>query len=267
MTDIVRPKKERILKEVQLFGRLGSKVNDIKYFKDYLPLDCKIVCEPFGGAFAVSRMIYDDDKYEKYVNDTDPLLYAIYTHPEEYFEFSNKINDITKKHLHNNIVHHKDCHEEISKDETIDKNSPYYTYFMKEKLIRGKMIKTIKNYVCTTFINTMKKIHFTNDDYMVSINKFKNNSDAFLFIDPPYLFSDNSQYYSQSGKVHDMTNILVDLFKLINDESTKCKIMIVINGLDILKYIFENYIVCSYSRIYQLSKKTMSHIVITNYKI
>ena len=65
-----------------LFGRFGNKTNDIKHFKHLLPLDVKIVVEPFGGTFAVTRIIYNDDKYVNYVNDNDETLYYIYKNSE-----------------------------------------------------------------------------------------------------------------------------------------------------------------------------------------
>ena len=47
--------------------------------------------------------------------------------------------------------------------------------------------------------------------------------------------------------------------------SIKCKIMLIINKLDILVYLFKDYIKGEYERIYQLSKKKAVHLIITNY--
>jgi len=54
-------------KDIILFGRLGNKTTDIKHFRDLLPIDVKFVIEPFGGTFAVIRIIYGDKKYKKYI--------------------------------------------------------------------------------------------------------------------------------------------------------------------------------------------------------
>ena len=79
------------MKEQILFGRLGNKTNDIKYFKDLLPMDVKTVIEPFGGTFAVSRIVYNDDKYKKIVNDNDPQISEIYNNPDKYMELKIKL--------------------------------------------------------------------------------------------------------------------------------------------------------------------------------
>ena len=40
------------------------------------------------------------------------------------------------------------------------------------------------------------------------------NDKAFLFLDPPYLFSDNSTYIQQNDE-KDMTSILIDIFEFL----------------------------------------------------
>jgi site-specific DNA-adenine methylase len=55
------------VKQNVLFGRLGNKDTDIKYFKHILPLDVVNIVEPFGGTFSVIRNVYSDDKYSKFV--------------------------------------------------------------------------------------------------------------------------------------------------------------------------------------------------------
>ena len=40
-----------------IITRIGSKQNDIKFFKQYLPLDVKTVVEPFAGSFAGSSSV------------------------------------------------------------------------------------------------------------------------------------------------------------------------------------------------------------------
>jgi len=262
--------KEKKVRECGLFGRLGNKTNDIKFFKNYLPLDCDKVIEPFGGSFAVSRIVYNDDKYKKYVNDIDPSLIAIYNEPKKYFDLSNKLNDIAKKYIieGSKTVDSKKFFKDVNDDVSIDKDSIFYNYWKKEKVVRGSLIKCVKNYACSDFIKSMESINFTSDDYLKVVNKFRKDEKAFIFIDPPYLFSDNSQYSStcEKGK-NDMTMIMVDLLKIIKSDDTKAKIMIIVNDLDLLRYIFNDYIKGDYKRIYQLSKKEDTHLIICNYDI
>ena len=43
------------MREIDIILRLGKKMNDIKHFKQFLPLDIDIVVEPFAGSFSVSK--------------------------------------------------------------------------------------------------------------------------------------------------------------------------------------------------------------------
>ena len=46
-----------MVKHISIIKRIGSKINDIKYFKHLIPLDVKAVVEPFSGGFAVSKCV------------------------------------------------------------------------------------------------------------------------------------------------------------------------------------------------------------------
>ena len=93
---------------------------------------------------------------------------------------------------------------------------------------------------------------------------YKDDEDAFLFLDPPHLYSDNSTYASQIRET-DMTQIVVDILEYLR--VCKCKVMLVINKLNILSYLFSDYIKGEYEKIYQLSKKKAMHLIICNYDI
>ena len=77
-------------------------------------------------------------------------------------------------------------------------------------------------------------------------------------------FSDNSAYSSQTIET-DMTKIIVDILEYL--PVCKCKVMLIINKLHILSYLFEDFIKGEYIRTYQLSKKKAVHLIICNYDI
>ena len=93
---------------------------------------------------------------------------------------------------------------------------------------------------------------------------YKDDDDAFLFLDPPYLFSDNSGYQAQNIET-DMTKIVLDILDLI--KNCKCKVMLIINKLCILGYLFNDYIRGEYDKTYSLTKKKSKHLIITNYNL
>ena len=247
-----------------LFGRFGNKTNDIKHFKHLLPLDVKIVVEPFGGTFAVTRIIYNDDKYVNYVNDNDETLYYIYKNSEKYSKMCKELNAIALNNINKNgKVVFVDFMEEI-KDKNYDKIM--LDYWKIEKIIRGYSIKISKHIDHSNFIKCMKNINFSCKNFKDIINKFRKQENVFIFLDPPYLFSDNSHYSQQQRKEgSDMTHIIYEIFEILQDKTTKAKIMMIMNDMKIIRYIFKDFVKGEYEKIYQIGKRKSIHLIITNY--
>ena len=247
-----------MVKSINIIRRIGSKQTDIKYFSDFLP-DSKKIVEPFGGSFAVSKFFYKDvNKYNFHINDLDYILYYIYTHYEDYLHFLHIINEHGKTlegKFNGKVI------EEYINSLNCDTNVKIY-------LIKNFIVKNYiyRGYLTNNFDENerliLKNALFTNLDYKAVFDKYKNDEDAFLFLDPPYLFSDNSSYHPQNEN-NDMTMILIDILDYL--KYCKCKVMLVINKLNIIEYLFKEYIKCEYLKTYQISKKKMKHLVITNY--
>lgn len=247
-----------------LFGRLGNKTNDIKFFKSLLPLEVKNVVEPFGGTFAISRIVYKDDKYNKIVNDNDETLFKIYKNPYEYSKICKELNKIAGETLNenNNVIYEnfikkiKDCNFE----------SDLIEIWKSSNIIRGRNVKYVKNANYTDFIEITKKINFSCEDYLNVVKKYCKNKDNFIFLDPPYLFSDNSSYSQQKRKEgEDCTNILYELYNVFRDKRNKAKIMLIINDMKIIRWLFDGYIKSNYEKIYQIGKRKSRHLIICNY--
>jgi site-specific DNA-adenine methylase len=253
---------------VQLFGRLGNKTTDIKHFKQYLPTDNKMVIEPFGGSFAVIRKEYADDKYKKYVNDNDQILYKIYTNFDKYSKLSKDFNDIATNTKNEDLIgiplkSMLPEIEEYAKKNKIDND--LINFWKSEKTIKG-IVKVIKNADHTEFINIMKNISFSCDDWETVINKFKHNKDAFIFLDPPYLYSDNSGYSKCkfTGGM-DVSDIIYKVLEIFKDKKTKSKIMFIINDIKLIRWLFNDFIKGEYTKIYQVSKRKENHLIICNF--
>ena len=254
------------MKDQILFGRLGNKTNDIKYFKESLPLDIKNIVEPFGGTFSLSRIIYNDEKYNIFVNDTDTDLYEIYKNPQEYSDYCIKMNNyaIKNKTLKNGIE--VDCKlfiKEIEENK-FNINESFYKIWRENNIIRGTFIKTKKEINHKKCLDFMKNITFSNDDYLNCIEKHRKIKDTFIFLDPPYLFSNNIQYKEQGEKA-DTTEIIYKIYELMKDKKTKAKIMFIINDLMILRWLFKDFIKGEYKKIYQIGKREDNHLIICNY--
>lgn len=241
----------------KLIKRIGAKDNDIKFFIHLLPENVETVIEPFGGSFAVCRRVYCDDKYKKHVNDTDNELFYLYNNPHELKEISEYINSLINDKINNSEI------KKIVKDKYED--SPFYNYIMNNYFLRGSICKkTPTEQYNDDEYEKMQKYTFTDSDYKDILEQYKNDESAFIFLDPPYLFSDNSAYKSQNIKT-DMTDILCHVKEFMEDINTKCKVMLIINKLNIIEYLFKNFIKGEYQITYQLSKRKDCHLIITNY--
>lgn len=246
------------MKYVNIINRIGNKSTDIKFFKHLLPIDVETVVEPFGGSFAVSKLFYQDaNRYKFHINDLDETLFYIYQHYDDmiriYRELFNTYNETYSKKYYDfkNYFEGLDMHPQI-------KNYIRDTYF-----VRGSLFKAVKNSIVNPneeLILQQSKI--TNLDYKDIFEEYKTNENAFLFLDPPYLFSNNSSYIPQANE-SDMTSIVLDILEFM--QTCKCKVMLIINELDILSHLFKDYIKGRYNRVYQLSKKKTVHLIICNY--
>lgn len=252
---------------------LGNKTKDIKYFREYLPTSSNIIVEPFCGTFAICRNVYyDTNKYLIHINDTSPTIKYIIELLKDYNKFSILYDKL--KEINNNNINEKkhvntkkflnDLHDSDILEPTIIK------YVENSFIIRG-MGKKIPNINYEPLSDYINKILFTNNDYSDILDQYKDNEDAFLFCDPPYFSSDNTGYQDftkstdNNKNIIDNTKMYIDLSKYIKE--CKCKIMIIINDNNLMRYIFENYIKGSYDITYQISKNKTKHIIITNYDL
>jgi site-specific DNA-adenine methylase len=249
-----------------LFGRLGNKTNEIKNFKMHFPNIDSIttVVEPFGGSFAVIRCHYINEKKKFHVNDTDDKLFDVYKNYIKYGELTNQLAEITDTCLNdNNNIDYRMFLEEVKKS-NIDLNSNLYKFWINTKLIKGRYLTNCIKRDFTDSYEIMKKINFTCVDYKDVFLKYQKDKKAFLFVDPPYLFSDNSSY-NPCNDDEDTTSIIVFLKNFLEDKKTKCKVMIIVNELAILRDIFSKFYKSSYGKTYGISRKKMKHMIITNY--
>ena len=249
-----------------VFSRFGNKEKDLKFFKEFLPLDdINTVVEPFGGTFAVIRKIYNDKKIKKIVNDNDNEIYEIYKNPEEYLEYYKKMcaHAFTFENENKNI-RTKELLIDIEGKEEF--KSRFKDYFIRSSIVRGNLFRARKDNDCSQMLEIMKDIEFYNEDYKNIIEKYKDKKEAFIFLDPPYLFSNNNNYSAQRDKTGmDMTHIIIYLLELFKDKKTLCKLMLIINKLNIIEYLFKDYIKGEYNKQYGISKKRDVHLIITNF--
>ena len=89
------------------------------------------------------------------------------------------------------------------------------------------------------------------------IEKYKNDEDALIFMDPPYMLEYNKMYHDSRVNIYE--------YLYNNQISTyKAKTVLCLNDNWIIRLLFNTHIKESYKKLYQQSKKANTHIVITN---
>ena len=241
-----------------LITRTGNKTLDIKHFIDLLPMDVKNVIEPFGGAFAVIRDVYPDRKYKKFVNDIDPSLYYIYTHPYEFVEGLKKWNIINDKNISNT--------DKKKQFKNLNFNK-YISHGVLSAMASYGHSKNKKLDNADADIQLMKNINFSNDDAFIIIDKFKKKSNSFLFLDPPYICTDNTQYGLKNNVEQNNNDIEIynRIYDILDDTNNKSKIMLIIYANKNANKIFKKFIVRSYYKINQINKERKKYFIILNY--
>jgi site-specific DNA-adenine methylase len=243
------------------------------------------IVEPFCGSCAISYYIWtlNKDKNYKYIlNDIDPHLISLLKLIKDgnYKEVEDDFNKIIKE-----IYAYEDDMDSAKKIylEYIKKNNltayilSHRHYLLRPALfpIRKQDFKKFYNNLDFTqhpiydFL-TNADIELYNEDAINIIDKY-DNENSFMFLDPPYIERDNTNYVKITNK--NISNIYETLFyKKISN--FKCKMMICHEYNWIFKVLFNDYIneddkyVKTYAQniISDVSRKKTFHICAKNYK-
>jgi len=108
-----------------------------------------------------------------------------------------------------------------------------------------------------------KKMMVSNLNYKIILEKYKNNKDIFLYLDPPYLSTNCNEYVNGKFTYEDILYI-EDYLK-----NAECKVMLHIEFTGYVYDKFKNYIKKYYPKRYALSGKNMIYqkyiCIICNY--
>ena len=225
------------------------------------------IIEPFCGSCAVSYYIstQQPNKFKYILNDLDKYLIElinIMKYENKYLEFITKTINL--------------CFEDgkfISKEKynIIVKQDNLIAYFIARKFytIRCGLypinkfnqgpefyIKKLLEIPFLKFIRN-ENITITNIDGIETYNKYKDDTQNLIFLDPPYMLSCNDMYN------HKGINIYEYLYKNpISKE--KAKIYLCLENLWIIKLLFQNYKFIEYDKRYEMSNKKTTHLLIEN---
>lgn len=241
-------------------GRLGNKKNDIKYFKKYLPLDVETVIEPFAGTFAVIRMIYNDPKYKKHINDLDMEWINVLTESQEKYE---EIEKFFMLKLWKTGDKKEKLYEAIDQSNfSVSLKSAMKKHFSMHGAIKGPPQKCKYGDVAKLF----KSCNVTSDDGIEVMNQYVNDETAFIFVDPPYFDSFNNNYKTKmkinNQLKNDYSAIYLKLLEFL--KICKCKVLFTINSTALIEYIFKDFIIDKYQKIYGSSLRETILVIGSN---
>lgn len=247
----------------------GNKRTECKKIYDNLNLEgVDIIVEPFCGTSAISYYIstLHPLKYTYHLNDNNPLLIELYElskDEDKYKLFIDELNELDKYTRDENRVCDKTKYSKLDFTTLKGWVYKYKIYNIRPNLcpknkkqgvdIFNKMLKVpILNFLRT------EKIIFTCDCAIKIINEYKNNDKALLFLDPPYLQSNNDHYL----------NCDVNIYEHLHKNpihNFKCKIYLCLEMIWIIKILFEKYEIIEYEKSYtNEKKKTSTHALIKN---
>lgn len=249
----------------------GGKAREIRHFEDYIP-KYNIYVEPFVGGGA---LFWHLQPCKAVINDINGHLINFYLKLRDNYKILNELNQV---HEHN-IDYFKNIVKDIN-DNTYDCNVKKASdfYYINRTCFSGKWRVSASgnfnnswgNYKNKTYkvldreySNILINTRILNVDYTSVLSEFKDNSDAFIFLDPPYLECDGM--YTANQEFLEIYNYIAQYMM-----DSKSKVMMVVKSSSYIEEKFKNLIVDRYSKVYShnaTSDKKHEHLVICNYRM
>jgi len=245
----------------------GTKYKESKNLDNIDFSKYKNVVEPFCGSFGFSRYLYSDRGYKD-------IKYIFYDSDEELINFYNHIKQL----INNNML-----------EDFINEYNKYVDYFKEQfnvkdkilnKVLIKKYIKTIENKFIVFMISRnildskyticsykyYKNLHIDDLDLIknsqfihqnfLTIDFTKYKKDTLLYLDPPYILSDNNNYKDKS--LENIFEVILKLYK------KKYNCMFIHSYNYLLDFVFKKYNYMSYGKKYGNTRNIVSHIVYYN---
>lgn len=260
-----------MLKPQFIINYIGNKYDDkeTQNILEFINFDkYDTIIEPFAGSFGFSRYCYKDLDLKdiKYIfYDTDEKLINFYKELQKYniddiYKFIDIYNNkvqfcidnkyYTKKKDNNRLIYKKDYHiKEYFNDNEIVKYMCYYNIFASFKRF------IFKKNVEKKFINLILNADFKLQDF--NTTKFKSNKKQLIYIDSPYLNTDNSHYKNCSQ--NNVKIIIDNIIKLFKSKNKSSLIFIHIKN-DYIEEQLEEFKILEYDKLYHFKKKRVKHI-------
>jgi site-specific DNA-adenine methylase len=251
------------------FSYVGGKSRDLKHITPFINLsNIETVVEPFCGSCAFStHNIKNNIKYVMNDNDKELIKFLNCVKNGGFSECCQYYNNTFNL-----------CIEEMKpstyfRELVKNKGRTVGEYFLLKRIGKNMGMcnlraRKVEEEEYAHLVNFFKNAEVTNNDYIQVFDKYINDEKAFLFLDPPYLDSCNVFYrnFNEKSKnkiIFDNTKMYIDILHLLR--YAKCKVLLIINGNALTKYIYSGFIRGEYTKCYDLTKKITTHLIVCNY--
>lgn len=243
----------------------GNKRNECKDLYDMIDFNnCKTFIEPYAGSCAVSyytwlknpnlNFILNDEN--KYLKD----MFIILKDEDKIDKFHNDYKELVKDM-------NKEQYNIICKtDNTVSwfiKNKVYQIrpglFQMEEKRVKKEI--NLREYPIYNFFKNAN-IDFRTGNGVLLLEEYKNNKEAVIFLDPPYINTSN-QFYNYNIENVKYSNIYEYLYHNDINFFESC-IFGIFEDNWVIRLLFTNKIKHLYDKTYQTSKKKTNHLIISN---
>lgn len=240
----------------------GNKRKEFQFFEKYILLNnIDTIIEPFCGSCAFSFELSKKYpmKFQYILNDTDEDLIYLLKISKNDEELKRLQDDI------NNEIDKIKCKEDYNRLTGFKRwfiHRKYY-YIRPGMYPEGKVFKKLNfdDYDILKFLRN-EKIEIIKGNYTEIIEKYKNDNNVLMFIDPPYIMACNDFYSEKKEGIN-----VYEWFYKNPIENLNAKYLIILEDNWIIKLLFNQYIKESYGKKYQPSKKNTNHVIITNFHI
>ncbi|WP_413986365.1 DNA adenine methylase [Paenibacillus polymyxa] len=250
---------------------VGGKGSEIKMFEKYIP-EFETYVEPFLGGGALYWQINPE---KAILNDINSHLVNFY---KTIITNTEKINSILSNFVNNEEFYYniRDVLNNKKFRDNIEQAAIFY--YLNKTGHRGQWRENSKgcynipfghykndnfNHIDCMYGNQLKRANIYNTDFKYILDLVKEDNNAFLFLDPPYLECDT--LYTADQKFEDIYKYIVYYMHF-----AKCKVMLVVKNTKYIEKLFKNNIVHRYKKNYKNNVKSTienEHLVVTNYKL
>jgi site-specific DNA-adenine methylase len=246
-------------------GYFGNKRQEVEKIYNSIKKDLdkiEYIIEPFCGTscFSYYLSLKHPKKFKYILNDNNKYLMEFY----ECMKDDNKFNELIERL--NALMEQSQTKEDYNKikmDENMTNwifKNKYYNIrpnlYPASRVVGKDIFNNMKNYDVINFLKN-EDITMTCEDGILVYDKYKSNPKCLIFLDPPYLSSENSFYKEPSTKIYEYLHD-----NDINQE--KAKILLCLENIWIIKLLFKNKKSIVYDKKYETNKKITKHIIILN---